>query len=584
MLKVKWFVFLVLTSLVGCDSSSQSDTPTVAPALQQAPQTEQLLDIEPLLEMHGDVVNGKRVAQQECSECHGTNGVTGHTSAPFIAGQPYEYLLLSMAAYVNEQRDHHAMKQATHNLDSNALVDVARYYASLTSTKWDPSVASARSGKIVATTQMIAEGERLSDACFSCHGKDGVSIRAGFPSLAGMHAEYFVKTIDDAFRGERKHQIMEMFKESVSKHSAEALAVYYASLKPKKTSNPVLGDVKAGAKLAADYCSGCHGIDGNSITPSMPSLAGQDAQYLTSTTMDYREGARKDSMMAKATKGMSDQQITDLSAFYAKQRPAPYVRVVTYQKDKFNPMADAGKMAKSCNGCHGIDGNSKRTGMPSLTGLTPEYLVASTLSYRNGGRQHQEMKQLVEDLSALDIEKISLYYATRNTQSSAMTGKGDVAEGEKQSAICAGCHDKQGADPLMPSLAGQNATYTIQASEDYINGKRNHKVMRDAVVVLPKEVLANIAAYYATQKPTRLDIRMPEAPAILAAGCDSCHGHKGRSNDPMVPRLAGQVEFYLAQVLREYGNGTRTSSPMHVNSIALTHLESGAIASYYSAQ
>lgn len=544
------------------------------------------LDIEPLLGMPGDVARGEVVAQNKCSNCHGKNGVSGRIGAPFIGGQSYEYLLRALAAYVNGQRDHQAMKGAMQGLEKEALVNVARYYASQTRAKWDPSVTSTQSEQIVINARTIAEGERLSKACNSCHGEQGVSNRPLVPSLAGMHAEYFIKTLNEFFRGERQHEIMQLFKESVSKQNAEFLAAYYANLQPKKNANPVSGVEIDGHMVAVTQCAGCHGTDGNSIAPGMPGIAGQDAAYLAKTTRDYRDGIRKDGMMAAATKSVTDKQIEDVSAYYATQSPDPYVRATSHAKSQFDPLSDAGKMAKLCDGCHGPDGNSKRSAMPSLTGLTPDYLVASTLSYRSGERRHKEMNLLLEGLTDLDIEKISYYYATRNTQSSDMPGKGNVAEGKKQSAICASCHDKvgAGADPRMPTLAGQNAAYIIQASEDYINGMRKHKVMHDAVVMLPKEIIANIAAYYAMLKPVRLNIRMPEPPEALAASCDSCHGPRGYPRNTTMPRLAGQTESYIVRVLREYGTGKRISSPMHVNSIALTQLESRAIAAYYAAQ
>lgn len=585
MFQLKWVLSLAVLFMLGCDPAPAPSTiasESASPEPQVAPQ----LDIEALLAMPGDVALGKQIAQERCSNCHGSKGVSGRIGAPFIAGQSYEYLIRAMTAYATEQRDHLAMKVVVDELGSEALVNVSRYYAAQDKVKWDPSVASAQSDQTVMNTRTIAAGERLSTSCASCHGDKGVSSRPGMPSLAGMHAEYFVKTLNEFFDGQRDHEVMAIFSASVPQKNAELLAAYYGSLKPKKSTNPIIGNAKRGRNIAIKECAGCHGTDGNSIAPLMPSLAGQDSSYLSKTTLDYRNGLRRDGMMAKATKGMSDQQINDVSAYFASQRPDPYIRAASYVKGQFNPLRDASKMAKSCDGCHGPDGNSLQAGMPSLTGLTPEYLVASTLSYRDGSRQHPEMEKVVDDLSDLDIEKISYYYATQNTSSSNMVGKGDVLKGKKQSAVCAGCHGDidRLTDSLMPILAGQNAAYIIQASEDYISEKRQHRVMRDAVVVLPKDVLINIAAYYATLQPEKPDVRMPKAPEILVTSCESCHGPKGYSKTAGTPRLAGQVEAYLARVLRQYSSGERISSSMHGNAITLTQLESQAIASYYAAQ
>lgn len=69
----------------------------------------------------------------------------------------------------------------------------------------------------------------------------------------------------------------------------------------------------------AKTCVGCHGADGNSMVPNFPKLAGQHASYLEKQLKDFRDGFRKDATMAPFAKGLSDQEIKDLAAFYAAQ-------------------------------------------------------------------------------------------------------------------------------------------------------------------------------------------------------------------------------------------------------------------------
>ena len=79
------------------------------------------------------------------------------------------------------------------------------------------------------------------------------------------------------------------------------------------------GDAAAGKKKAV-VCSACHGIDGNSINPLWPHLAGQHAAYLTKQMKAFKSGARKDPVMAPMAMPLSDTDIEDLSAFYASQK------------------------------------------------------------------------------------------------------------------------------------------------------------------------------------------------------------------------------------------------------------------------
>lgn len=79
------------------------------------------------------------------------------------------------------------------------------------------------------------------------------------------------------------------------------------------------GDAAAG-KTKAVVCSACHGVDGNSINPLWPKLAGQHAAYLSKQMRAFRSGERKDPVMAPMAMPLSDADIDDISAFYASQK------------------------------------------------------------------------------------------------------------------------------------------------------------------------------------------------------------------------------------------------------------------------
>lgn len=67
-------------------------------------------------------------------------------------------------------------------------------------------------------------------------------------------------------------------------------------------------------------CVGCHAADGNSVVPNFPKLAGQHAAYLEKQLKDFRDGFRKDATMVPFAKGLSDQEIKDLAAYFAAQK------------------------------------------------------------------------------------------------------------------------------------------------------------------------------------------------------------------------------------------------------------------------
>lgn len=78
-------------------------------------------------------------------------------------------------------------------------------------------------------------------------------------------------------------------------------------------------DVSAGEKLATERCSAYHGADGNTpIDPSYPKLGGQYADYLVVALKGYRAERRKNAIMGAQAKPLSNADIENLAAYYAR--------------------------------------------------------------------------------------------------------------------------------------------------------------------------------------------------------------------------------------------------------------------------
>ena len=78
------------------------------------------------------------------------------------------------------------------------------------------------------------------------------------------------------------------------------------------------GDPAAG-QSKAQVCQACHGLDGKSIAPIYPNLAGQHEDYLVKALADYRAGRRTNAIMAPMAVNLSNQDIEDLAAWFASQ-------------------------------------------------------------------------------------------------------------------------------------------------------------------------------------------------------------------------------------------------------------------------
>jgi cytochrome c553 len=79
------------------------------------------------------------------------------------------------------------------------------------------------------------------------------------------------------------------------------------------------GNAEAG-KQKTQLCVACHGADGNSATGDFPKLAGQNADYLQAALKQYKNGKRKNQIMAGFAGGLSDEDIANLAAYYSSQK------------------------------------------------------------------------------------------------------------------------------------------------------------------------------------------------------------------------------------------------------------------------
>jgi cytochrome c553 len=154
-------------------------------------------------------------------------------------------------------------------------------------------------------------------ACAGCHGEDGVSANSIFPNLAGQHHAYLIEALKAYQSGARDNVMMAATAKVLSEADMGELAKHFAGMKLKTTT--AVGDnanLAAGqAKAAA--CVGCHGAIGVSTNPGWPSLAGQKKDYLSAALKAYRDGTRKNPVMAGMAKGLSDADVDVLAAYFS---------------------------------------------------------------------------------------------------------------------------------------------------------------------------------------------------------------------------------------------------------------------------
>ena len=93
-----------------------------------------------------------------------------------------------------------------------------------------------------------------------------------------------------------------------------------APVAPASIASLPTGDAAHGKTMAESTCAACHGKGGDApIDASYPHLAGQYADYLAHSLQMYRDGERDHPIMSAQAKGLTDQQIADVAAYFSAQ-------------------------------------------------------------------------------------------------------------------------------------------------------------------------------------------------------------------------------------------------------------------------
>lgn len=162
-------------------------------------------------------------------------------------------------------------------------------------------------------------GKTLAYTCLGCHGVvayKNVYPTYSVPKLAGQHPEYLAAALRAYKNSERAHATMHAQAASMSDQDMQDVSVYLAGTALKPTTGGV-----GTAPAALATCQSCHGKDGVGITPDYPTLSGQYADYLERTLEEYKQGARRNPIMAGFAATLKPEDMKAISEYYAAQRP-----------------------------------------------------------------------------------------------------------------------------------------------------------------------------------------------------------------------------------------------------------------------
>jgi sulfide dehydrogenase cytochrome subunit len=139
----------------------------------------------------------------------------------------------------------------------------------------------------------------------------------------------------------------------------------------------------ASASMLADTCAGCHGVNGVSSGPAMPSIAGMSAEYLTTVLKAYKSGEAASTIMQRITKGYSDEELAQVAEVYSKKTATKAVQ------ESDATLASKGKKLhdKYCEKCHSEGGTLAEDEAGFLGGQWTPYLHATLTDFNAGTRE-----------------------------------------------------------------------------------------------------------------------------------------------------------------------------------------------------
>jgi cytochrome c553 len=179
------------------------------------------------------------------------------------------------------------------------------------------------------------------------------------------------------------------------------------------------GDPMAG-KAKSEACIACHNVDGNSITPIWPKIAGLSEAYSLKQLLDFQKGEtgpRYDPTMYGIVQSLNQQDMANLAAYYAAQT----MTIGEAQADKValgQAIYRGGNLATgvpACAACHGPTGAGNSLALfPRIGGQNSDYIIAQMNKFKNNTRSNDPnniMRDIAAKMTDQEIQAVASYVA-----------------------------------------------------------------------------------------------------------------------------------------------------------------------------
>ena len=165
-------------------------------------------------------------------------------------------------------------------------------------------------------------------------------------------------------------------------------------------------------RVKSQVCATCHGVDGNSVSSNIPSLAAQPKQFIVTALYMYREGKRKNEVMSVFAEKLSNADLNDLAQYFSTQKLNPPQNV-----PESNVLAKGREITEknNCVACHTANLVGQQH-IPRLAGQHQPYLLEQLKLFKAAQRGDFDgtMTSAAQGLMSDELEILSLYLSSLN--------------------------------------------------------------------------------------------------------------------------------------------------------------------------
>lgn len=174
-------------------------------------------------------------------------------------------------------------------------------------------------------------------------------------------------------------------------------------------------DLAKGQAAVTAVCGACHTADGSRGSPANPILQGQHPEYLAKQLAEFKSGKRDNAIMKGMSATLSDDDMKNVSAFYAGKQAKPGFaksKDLVLLGEKIYRGGIAERNVPACSGCHSPSGAGIPSQYPRMAGQHADYTEAQLIAFRGGVRKNSaQMTGVAAKMNDREIKAVSDYIA-----------------------------------------------------------------------------------------------------------------------------------------------------------------------------